>query len=315
MAVSRQKLPPLNALKAFHAASRHGSIKGAADELLVTPQAVSQQIKLLEDTLQITLFERRGRSIVLTEAAVLLACYVDAGFEELTEGVRRVTNQKYKNRITLNVSPYFATRFLLPRLDEFREFVPHSDLRLTTMVDTPDFSRDDIDVAVQWGYGDWPGLESTRLLTDHKAICCTAEVASRIKTPADLLTETRLNPVLQNTLWEDVLTFLGMDMPEKSSEIAFHDAATMRRATLSGMGVGLISLADAEKDVRSGDLVAPLGMDRLLEMPEHQVPGFYLVLPRAHRRLRNVADFCDWILPQDWCEEGGAGASKTFGNL
>jgi len=300
MTVSRLKLPPLNALKAFHAAARHSSIRGAADELLVTPQAVSQQIKLLEDTLQVSLFERRGRSIEPTEAAVLLARYVDAGFEELAEGVRRVTNQKYKNRITLNVSPYFATRFLLPRLEQFRESVPQSDLRLTTMVETPDFSRDDIDVAVQWGFGSWPNLESTRLLTDHKTICCTAEVAARIGSARDLLGETLLNPVLQNTLWEDVLGFLGLEMPEQTSEISFHDAATMRRATLSGMGIGLISRGDAVKDIRAGDLVAPLGIDALAEMPAHQIPGFYLVLPRAHRRVSSVSGFCDWILNQDW---------------
>ncbi|KIC21290.1 LysR substrate-binding domain-containing protein [Leisingera sp. ANG-Vp] len=302
MTQSRLKLPPLNALKAFHAAARHSSIRSAADELLVTPQAVSQQIKLLEDTLQVTLFERRGRSIEPTEAAILLARYVEAGFEELAEGVRRVTNRKYKDRITLNVSPYFATRYLLPRLEMFREFVPQSDLRMTTMVDTPDFTRDDIDVAVQWGYGGWGDLDTTLLLKDHKLICCTQEVAARIKTPADLLNETLLHPVLQNSLWRDILQFFGLEAAEEASEIAFHDAATMRRATLSGMGVGLISRADAERDLRAGDLVAPLGTDTLLAMPPEQIPGFYLVLPRAHRRVSGVGNFCDWVTGQDWKE-------------
>lgn len=297
---SRFRLPPLNALKAFHAAARHGSMRAAADELLVTPQAVSQQIKLLEDTLQVTLFERKGRTIELTEAAILLAQFVESGFEELAEGVRRVTNQKYKNRITLNVSPYFATRYLLSHLAAFRDVVPHSDLRLTTRVDTPDFKRDDIDVAVQWGYGDWAGLDADLLLLDHKVICCSPQVAERIKTPEDLLAETLLHPVLQNTLWHDILKFLELDLPEGTSEIAFHDAATMRRATLSGMGVGLVSLVDAEKDIRAGDLVAPLGSDRLLSMPKEQIPGFYLVLPRAHRRVGGVASFCNWVTQQDW---------------
>ena len=300
MTENRLRLPPLNALKAFHAAARHASIRGAADELLVTPQAVSQQIKLLEDTLQVKLFERRGRSIEPTEAAILLARYVDAGFEELAEGVRRVTNRKYKDRITLNVSPYFATRYLLPQLETFREFVPQSDLRMTTMVETPDFARDDIDVAVQWGYGNWGDLEATLLLKDHKVICCAPEVAEKVKAPKDLLGQTLLHPVLQNTLWPDILRFLGLDLPETTSEIAFHDAATMRRATLSGMGMGLVSRADALKDIRSGDLVAPLGVELIRDMPDAQVPGFYLVLPRAHRRVSGVANFCDWVTAQDW---------------
>ena len=267
MYTNRLRLPPLNALKAFHAAARHGSIRGAADELLVTPQAVSQQIKLLEDTLQITLFERRGRTIEPTEAAVLLARYVEAGFEELAEGVRRVTTKKYQDRITLNVSPYFATRYLLPRLESFRESVPKSDLRMTTMVETPDFKRDDIDVAVQWGYGDWGDLDAELLIKDHKIICCTPELAAQIHSPQDLARQRLLHPVLQNTLWFDALSFLGVAPPDISSELAFHDAATMRRATLSGMGVGLISRVDATHDIRSGDLIAPLGEDLLLDMP------------------------------------------------
>lgn len=300
MSQNRFRLPPLNALKAFHAAARHGSVRGAAEELLVTPQAVSQQIRLLEETLQVTLFERRGRSIEPTEAAVLLARYVDAGFEELAEGVRRVTNRKYKDRITLNVSPYFATRYLLPHLEEFRETLPQSDLRMTTMVETPDFRRDDIDVAVQWGYGGWSDLEATLLLRDHKVICCAPDVAARISSPADLLSETLLHPVLQNSLWRDILRFLKLDQPEGASEIAFDDAATMRRATLSGMGVGLISRIDADRDIRAGDLVAPLGTGLLDDMPPAQVPGFFLVLPRAHRRVGAVAKFCDWVTAQNW---------------
>lgn len=300
MEKKRFRLPPLNALKAFHSVVKHNSIRSAADELLVSPQAVSQQIKLLEETMQVVLFERRGRSIEQTEAAILLARFVYAAFEELEEGVRRVTTRNYKDRITLNVSPYFATRYLLPRLETFREFLPNTDLRLTTMVETPDFGRDEIDAAVQWGYGDWDGFEAQLLIRDHKVICCTKEIAETIHTPTDLLTKTLLHPVLQNTLWADVFAYQKLELPENTSEIAFHDAATMRRATLSGMGVGLISRIDAENDIRSGDLYAPLGMDILTEMQDDQIPGFYLVLPRAHRRVKGVSEFCNWIVEQDW---------------
>ncbi len=305
METNRFRLPSLNALKAFHATARHGSFRGAANELLVTPQAVSQQVKLLEDTLQVTLFERRGRSIEATEAAVLLARYVEAGFEELSEGVRRVTRQKCRDRINLNVSPYFATRYLLSRLSGFRGFQPQSDLRMTTMVETPDFRCDDIDVAVQWGYGDWGDLEVTLLLKDPKVICCTPELATRVNSRQDLARQRLLHPVLTNSLWSDILEFLDIQAPEDASELAFHDAATMRCATLSGMGIGLISRADAEHDILAGDLVAPLGVDALRDMPPETVPGFYLVLPRAHRRVSGIASFCDWVTGQNWEEATG----------
>ncbi|MCY4060117.1 MAG: LysR family transcriptional regulator [Gammaproteobacteria bacterium] len=186
MGINRFKLPSLNALKAFHGADRHGSIRGATKELSVTLQAVGQQVKLLEDTLQITLFDRRGRSIKVMEATVLLARYVEAGFQELSEGVRRVTRQKCRDRINLNVSPFFATRHLVSRLSGFRVFQPQFDLRMTTMVETPNFKREEIDVAVQWGYGDWGDLEATLLPKDPKFICCTPELAVRVKSPQDL---------------------------------------------------------------------------------------------------------------------------------
>ena len=298
----RIRLTPLNALKAFRAVARHSSIREAADELLVTPQAVSQQIKLLEDILEVKLFERKGRTIEPTEAAVVLSRFVNAGFEEFAEGIRRVTNQKYKDRITLNVSPYFATRYLLPQLEHFRESVPNSDLRMTTMVKLPDFARDDIDVAVQWGYGDWGHHEATLLLKDHKIICCNEDVAKRISEPADILHETLLHPVLKNTLWRDVLRFLRMSDPTNTHRIAFHDAATMRRATISGMGIGLISRIDAENDIRVGELVAPLGVNMLNDMPDEEIPGFYLVLPKAHRRVSSIVKFCDWVSKVNWQE-------------
>ena len=174
------RLPSLNALRVFHAVAQHKSFRQAADELLVTPQAVGQQIKLLEDTLQVTLFERKGRSIELTESAILLSHYVKAGFDEFSEGVRRVTKSNYRDRINLNASPYFATHYLLPRLSLFREILPGADLRLTTMVDLPDFGRDDIDMTVQWGYGNWPDYETTLLVPDPKIICCTPAIGEKI---------------------------------------------------------------------------------------------------------------------------------------
>ena len=293
------RLPPLNALRAFHAVARHRSFRRAADELLVTPQAISQQIKHLEDILGVALFLRKPRAVEPTEAAILLAHYVQAGFDEFAEGVRRVTRASGRERINLNVSPYFATHYLLGRLARFRERVPGADLRLTTMVETPDFARDDVDASVQWGYGDWPGLDATKLVSDPKMICCTPAIAETIANPADLAHHTLLEPVLDGSFWAAVFRFLGVEMPEAPSRVAFHDAATMRRATASGLGVGLLSHAYAQEDIQSGKLVAPLG-DALAAMPETQVPGFYLVLPRAHRRAPAAAAFCDWILSEDW---------------
>lgn len=294
------RLPPLNALRVFHTVVRHRSFRSAADELLVTPQAVSQQIKLLEDTLGVELFERKGRAIEPNEQAILLAHYVQSAFEELSEGVRRVTKTGPRNRINLNASPYFATRYLLDRLARFREIMPDADLRLTTMVELPDFISDDVDMAIQWGFGTWRQYESTLLMRDYKQICCTPEIARRIGSPADLLSLPLLHPVLADDLWPNVLRHLGVEGVNSHGDIRFQDAATMRRATVAGLGVGLISTIDAEEELKLGKLVAPFGRDVMVGMPDGQIPGFYLVLPKAHRRVKSIAAFCKWVESENW---------------
>ena len=199
MGSTQARLPPLNALRVFHTVVRHRSFRSAADELSVSPQAVSQQIKLLEESLGTDLFERRGRAIEPNEKAILLAHFVQAGFDELEEGVRRVARSDQRNRINVNASPYFATRHLLDRINRFRAIAPDADLRLTTMVDLPDFVADDVDVAIQWGFGTWKGPESTLLLQDYKVICCTPALARQISGPADLRGLPLLHPVLSAT--------------------------------------------------------------------------------------------------------------------
>jgi LysR family transcriptional regulator, glycine cleavage system transcriptional activator len=297
------RLPPLNALRVFHSVMRHRSFRNAANELFVTPQAVSQQIKLLEDNLAVTLFGRKGRMVDPTEQAVLLWHFVEAAFEELSEGVRRVTKSTYRNRINLNVSPYFATVYLIGRLDRFRDRVPGVDIRLTTMVDLPEFGRDEVDVAIQWGFGEASDYDCSLLVRDPKIICCAPVLAAQISKPEDLLRATLLHPTLAHSLWSRVLRHLGVEATDLANDIQFQDAATMRRATVSGLGCGLISVLDATEDLRAGRLVAPFGSDALASMNEADIPGFYLIAPRSHRRVASIAAFCDWAQSEDWEEE------------
>lgn len=194
MTRNHARLPPLNALRVFHTVVRHRSYRSASEELLVSPQAVGQQIRILEDALGVALFERKGRNVEPNEHAILLAHFVQAGFDELAEGIRRVAKSETRHRINVNASPYFATRYLLDRMSRFREAVRDADLRLTTMVELPDFVADDVDVAIQWGFGDWKPKESSLLLYDFKQICCTPDLARKIVRPQDLLTLPLLHP-------------------------------------------------------------------------------------------------------------------------
>lgn len=305
MSTRNVRLPPLNSLKVFWVVMRHGSFRAAADELLISPQAVSQQIRLLEDILGVPLFERKSRIVEPTEQAKILSPFVQAGFDELSEGVNRVTQSAYRNRININVSPYFAMRFLMERLNSFRDKEPDADMRLTTMVKLPDFAKDDVDVSIQWGFGQWKDLDIHLLVRDPKIICCSPEVAREINSIEDLVRVPLLHPVLANTLWARVLSFLGIGEHEPGSELQFQDAATMRRGAISGLGVGLISKIDAIDDLRVGRLVAPFGIDILEGMDAKDIPGFYVVLPKAHRRVSIINSFWEWIVSEDWEPDWG----------
>lgn len=290
----------MNALRVFHMVVRHRSFRAAADELCVSPQAVSQQIKLLEDSLGTPLFERKGRTIEPNEQAILLAHFIQAGFDEFAEGIRRVSNTGPKNRINLNVSPYFATRFLLDRLHRFNAIMPDADLRLTTMVNLPDFVRDDVDVGIQWGFGTWPQYDQHLLVRDYKVICCTPELARRLKNPSDVKDVKLLHPVLAPQLWKSVLVSVDVDVPDRPGDLRFQDAATLRQGTCAGLGVGLLSEFDATEDIKSGKLVAPFGVDVMRNMDENNVPGFYLVVPKAHQRVKSINIFCRWVRSENW---------------
>lgn len=296
----RFRLPPLNSLRVFHAVVRHRSLRQAAEELYVSPQAVGQQIRLLEDALGIVLMEREGRGIRLTEKAITLSHYINAGFEEFQEGIRRATGPRERDRINLNVSPYFGTRYLMPRLAHFRQAVPDAEIGLTTMVDLVDLQRDQIDLAVQWGYGERNDFLSHLLLRDPKVICCGPDMAEKIVSPADLLQFNLLQPARSKRLWPDIFRFLGVDSPLPDRSLTFDDAATMRRATQQGLGVGLISVLDAAEDVASGKLAAPLGLGALAGLPPDCVPGFYLITTKTRLRAKHVAALYRWLLEQNW---------------
>lgn len=295
------RLPPLNALRAFHVVYRCRSLRKAGEELRVTPQAVGQQIRQLEDALDVALFVRQARSLQPTEPATVLAGFVQSAFSDLAEGVRRVMRPAHRGRIALNVSPYFATHFLVPTLSLPDQAATRVEIRLSTAIHLPDFDRDEIDLAIQWGYDDsWPGHEATLLRPDPKVICCTPALAQRIWSVADLRDQNLLSLVTSSRLWPDMFRHLGLADRAPAHRMGFDDAATMRRATLQGIGIGLLSVIHADEDVASGALVAPLGRHVLDDMPPSDIPGFYLVAARPQLQAPQVAAFYRWLRDRDW---------------
>lgn len=299
--MDRQRLPPLNALRAFEVVARHRSLKAAAAELLVTPQAISQQLKTLEAHLGVDLLDRKGRSIRITEAGQTLAGHVERGLQDWAEGVRLVKKADRADALSVNVSPYFARHFIT-RLDDFQRVRPACRISLTTAVGLPQFGRDDVDAAIHWGYGEWPDLDVHRLATDTKVICSAPERLPQppLTAPVALSHHKLLRTITPNSLWPDLLDVLGVRDVRPENSLALADAAMMRAATIQGLGVGLLSIQDALDEIRAGTLVAPFGTDVFDRLPEKRKPGFYLVYPRSHKRLPAVSALVSWMKTIDW---------------
>lgn len=182
--MNRSRLPPLNPLRAFEAAARHLSVKAAAEELSVTPGAVSQMIRTLETHLGVQLFERVNRGILLTAAGRDYLPPVRNAFRQIADASQRVSGAADSGVLTVSVTPFFASAWLVPRLAQFREACPDVDLQVVTSHALADFSRDGVDVAIRHGLGRYIGLCSERLLTVEIVALASPELVARLGMPA-----------------------------------------------------------------------------------------------------------------------------------
>lgn len=286
------KLPPLNALKAFEAAARHLSVKVAAEELSVTPGAVSQMLKTLELHLGRQLFDRVNRGIVLTEAGRNYLPPVRNAFRQIAEASRRVAAEEETGVLTVSATPFFASAWLVPRLGSFRAAHPDIDLRILTGNGLADFTRDGVDVAIRHGLGRYPGLKSDHVLAVAMIPVAAPELVARLgkpASPADLLDW----PLVQDAdrkgwaLWFEAQ---GLTDTGPTRGPSFDDPGLLLSAIIAGQGAGLLPDAMVETDVKEGRLV------RLAEAKEIEVFAYYLVYPELAQGRAKIQAFREWIL-------------------
>src|SRR5215207_1558437 len=192
----RPRLPPLNALKAFEAAARHESFTCAAEELCVTQGAVSHQVKALEAVLGLKLFNREHQRLIITEAGRDYLGVVRDALDRIAVGTERIVQRQSAGVLTVSTSPDFAAKWLVHRLGQFAEAHPDMDLRVSATLHHVDFAREEVDIAVRHGDGNWPGLDVTRLSAEELFVVCSPRLLSgrhRIRRPADLTRFTLLH--------------------------------------------------------------------------------------------------------------------------
>jgi LysR family glycine cleavage system transcriptional activator len=287
-----ERLLPLRALLAFEAVARHRSFARAAAELHVTPGAVSQQIKLLEEHLGIALFER-GRQLRLTTAAAAVVRPLHSALETLRVVSRQLRSHAGERVLVVSVAPSFASRWLIPRLERFNQRCPDVELRLLATRRTVDFATENVDVAVRYGAGHYPGLHVERLRCETVVAVAHPRLAATIREPADLAAATLLHnagmswdPTFPD--WPAWLAASGV-VPRRALRLReFEEANFLIEAALAGLGVALAWKTLVAVDLAAGRLVA-LFEERPLSNAYHFVcPPEYLPRP-------DVAAFRQWL--------------------
>lgn len=298
--MSRDRLPPLSALRVFEAAARNESFKSAAEELFVTPGAVSQQIRLLEEHIGTELFVRDGRRVVLTDAAKAAALLLREGFEKMFQATRILRQGLEKSRVTVSVAPSFAAKWLMPRLFEFN--MAHEDVDVWISADmTPvDFAVSDIDLAIRYGPGHYPQLNVEHLLSESVVAVCSRELfaVAPINRIDDLAHHVLLHDVSSEIDpscpdWPMWLKAHGAQSVDASRGPRFNQSYMVIEQALAGRGVALAKRTLAQSDLASGRLKLLFdGQESSLDY------GYYLVWPQNRTLNAAQTKFIDWLRSQ-----------------
>ncbi len=287
-----RRLPPLNAMRAFEAAARHLSFTRAAQELNVTQAAVSHQIKSLEDHLGMPVFRRLNRALMLTDAGQALFPAVNEALDIMTTAVDRLHRHDRSGVLTVTTMDSFAATWLVPRLGRFRAAHPEIDLHISTSDDSVDFDRVDVDLAIRYGHGEWPGLKVDRLMTEELFPVCAPDLLDAeapLETPADLKNHTLLHDDMRVD-WRMWLMAVGETGVESDRGPSYQHSNLVIQAAEQGDGVALARSVLVERALAAGRLVRPF--DFALQTNY----AYYVVCPQASLDRPKVKAFREWLL-------------------
>ncbi|MET3909164.1 LysR family glycine cleavage system transcriptional activator [Bradyrhizobium sp. S3.3.6] len=289
------RLPSLNGLRAFEAAARHLSFTLAASELNVTQTAISHQIRRLEDELGIRLFIRQNRALALTPEARDYLPGVRAAFNDLRLATDRLLRKDDDKVLTVSTLASLAAKWLLPRLTDFQEAHPGIDVHITTSTSLVDFQRDDVDAAIRYGRGQWPGLRADWLMADELFPVCSPSLLrgdKPLRQPEDLRGYPLLHTSNANSDdWRLWLTAAGLPADiARQPGITFDMIFMTIQAAIDGIGVAMGRTSYVSDDIAKGRLVVPFK----IALPADA--GFYLVSPEGRREAPKLAAFRQWMI-------------------
>jgi LysR family transcriptional regulator, glycine cleavage system transcriptional activator len=299
--------PPLNALRAFEAAARRLSFTKAAEDLDVTPGAISQQVKILEDFVGQPLFRRLGRAVELTDSARAAMPLLRDAFERVDDAVRQMRLPLRRERVSVSAAPSFASKWLVPRMDRFQAANPNVQVWVAADMTLVDFAYADVDVAIRYGPGFYEGVVSEKLMPEEVLPVCSPALLNDgkpLKTPHDLVGHTLLHdtggdidPSCPD--WQMWLAARGISGADTNQGLRFNQSAMVIDAAASGRGVALAKRAIAAADLQSGRLVAPFS-----DQSDKVGFAYWIVRPKGRTMTPALKSFLDWIKDEasgdDW---------------
>ena len=290
----RRSLPPLNALRSFDAAARHESFTRAAEELCVTQGAVSHQVKALETQLGLQLFKRARNGLWITDAGRDYLAVVRDVFDRLELATDSLLQRQRSGTITVSTSPDFAAKWLVSRLGRFAEAYPEIDLKLAALMHRVDFAREDVDLAIRHGDGQWPELDAVNLTAEELfPVCSPSLMTSRggLHDPEDVLRFPLLH-LDDRRDWGRWLDAAGVPGERLLQGPILNHASMLIDAAIEGQGVALARTMLAASDLAAGRLVRPF---------QAAIPlrnTYWIVCPKATRALPKIAAFRDWLFDE-----------------
>ena len=288
--MSERKTPSLNALRAFAEAGKHLNLKKAADELFVTPSALSHQIRGLEEALAISLFHRTRHGLELTAAGRSILPGIRAAFDTIEESLSLLQPTHEQHILTVSMLSTFAMRWFIPRLPRFQKQHPDIEVRISTSVELVDFRREDIDCGIRSGQGNWPELVVEHLFSEQLTPVCSPAIM--LSSPAELQQQTLLHARLRPDDWHIWLHSAGISKLQAAHEQTFETRNFAIAAAIEGIGVAVVDPALVSEEILSGRLVQPFAQS----IPGEN--GYHLVYPEKNRRNPALKAFRVWLLDE-----------------
>lgn len=291
------RLPPLNAVRAFESVARHLSITLAADELNVTPGAVSRQIRSLEEFLGLDLFVRGHRQIALTEQGAQYSRAVARVIDDLRGATKKLMRPVNRRQIKVRAYTTFAMQWLIPRLAGFHTAHPKIEVLLTASLEPVDFHKDDLDAAIRLGAGEWPNCTCYTLSDNQLSPVCSPSLLQHgpgLNTPEDIASYTMLHSIARPDDWRYWLEANDASRDvDASAGMSYQSSSMVYAAAAGGQGIAMAQLFLVEKELKEGTLIRPF--EQTVNMG---VYTYYLLIPKHREESEDMKVFRDWILEQ-----------------